>query len=129
MSAQAKRGQGGQEPAKKQSREEKTQGGKEQEEGPGRLAIHARTDNWERRFRQEILVAQCARSGVKSPRPRVHRSLFARAYACSLPKPGWRRGEYRSRARFMALHIRLEALESVFGYKEDPIMHLPTPGW
>jgi hypothetical protein len=46
-----------------------------------------------------------------------------------LPKPGWRPGEYRSRARFMALHIRLEALESVFGYKEDPIMHLPTPRW
>ena len=41
----------------KQSREEKTQGGKDQEEEerPGRLAIHAR--NWERRFRQEILVA------------------------------------------------------------------------
>jgi hypothetical protein len=37
-----------------------------------------------------------------------------------LPQRGWRPGEYRSRARFMALHIRLEALESIFGYKEDP---------
>src|SRR6516225_897255 len=92
-SPQAKRGQGGKEPVKKQSREEKTQGGKEQEEeGPGRLAIHARTDNWERRFRQEILVAQCARSGVKSPRPRIHRSLFARAYTPSLQQRGWWRG-------------------------------------
>ena len=39
------------------------------EKRPGRVAIHAR--NWERRFGQEVLVAQCARSGVKSPRPRV----------------------------------------------------------
>jgi len=56
-SPQAKGGQRGKGPVKKQSREEKTQGGKEQEEEerPGRVAIHAR--NWERRFRQEILVA------------------------------------------------------------------------
>ena len=86
---QAKGGQRGKGPVKKQSREEKTQGGKEQEEErPVRLAIHAR--NWERRFRQEILVAQCARSGVKSPRPRVHRVFgYKEALVMHLPTPGW----------------------------------------
>ena len=86
---QAKRGQGGKEPVKKQSREEKTQGGKEQEEeGPGRLAIHARTDNWERRFRQEILVAQCARSGVQDSENAVYQILAENAASelCSISR-------------------------------------------
>jgi hypothetical protein len=56
---QAKGGQDGKGPVKKRSGEEKTQSTKEQEEEErrGRLAILARTDNWEGRFRQEILVA------------------------------------------------------------------------
>jgi hypothetical protein len=52
---------GGKGPIEKQSREEKTKGGKEQEEErPGSVGIGARTNDWERRFRQEILVAQSA---------------------------------------------------------------------
>ena len=58
---QAKGGQGGKGPIQKQSREEKTKGGKEQEEErPGPVGIRARTNDWERRFRQEVLVAQSA---------------------------------------------------------------------
>ncbi|MGA8650164.1 MAG: hypothetical protein WB677_06010, partial [Xanthobacteraceae bacterium] len=49
-------------PIEKQSREEKTKGGKEQEEErPGPVGIRARTDDWERCFRQEILVIRSIR--------------------------------------------------------------------
>jgi hypothetical protein len=50
-------GQDGKGPVKERSREEKAQGRKEQkEERPDCPDILARTDNWKRRFRQEILV-------------------------------------------------------------------------
>jgi hypothetical protein len=51
-------GQGGKGPIEKQSREEKAKGGKEQEEErPSPVRIRARTNDWERPFRQEVLVA------------------------------------------------------------------------
>ena len=72
---QAKGGQGGKGPIEKQSREEKTKGGKEQEEErPGPVGIRARTNDWERRFRQEVLVAQSA----SIPRRKVRSDELAR---------------------------------------------------
>jgi hypothetical protein len=57
---QAKGGHGGKRSIEKQSREEKTKGGKQQEEErPGPIGL-ARTNDWERRLRQEVLVAQSA---------------------------------------------------------------------
>ena len=70
---QAKGGQSGKGPIEKQSREEKTKGGKEQEEErPGPVGIRARTNEWERRFRQEVLVAQRVNPTAKSPQRRAH---------------------------------------------------------
>src|SRR6516162_5350364 len=77
---QAKGGQGGKGPIKKQSREEKTKGGKEQEEErPDAVGIRARTDDWERRFRQEVLVAQSA----SIPRRKVRSDELIRAFSSS----------------------------------------------
>ena len=72
-------GQGGKRPIEKQSREEKTKGGKEQER-PGPVGIRARTNDWERPFRQEVLVAQSA----SIPRRKVRGDELIRAFSLSL---------------------------------------------
>ena len=120
---QAKGGQGGKGPIEKQSREEKTKGGKEQEEErPGPVGIRARTDDWERRFRQEVLVAQSA----SIPRRKVRSDELIRAISLSLIcRCGYSvyrgstsiKGEQQ--ACLTALHFRLQAFESHFGLREN----------
>ena len=105
-------------PIEKQSREEKTKGRKEQEEErPGPVGIRARTHDWERRFRQVVLVTRSA----SMPRIKVHSEKLIRAFSLSLICR-YGHGVYRGsmsikgeqQPRLIALHVRLQALESAF---------------
>jgi hypothetical protein len=110
---QAKGGHGGKGPIEKQSREEKTKGGKEQEEErPDPVGIRARTNDWERRFRQEVLVTQSA----SIPRRKVRSDELIRAFSLSLTCR-YGHSVYRGsmsikgeqQARLTALYIWLQA--------------------
>jgi hypothetical protein len=61
------------------NREKKKKGGKEQEEErPGPVGIRARTNDWERRFRQEVLIAQSA----SIPRRKARSDELAQGSIC-----------------------------------------------
>ena len=83
-----------------------------------------RTDDSARCFQQEILVIRSIRR-QKS----VHHFVkpFALIYLSLSPQRVSRLGEYQrqQQARLTALYIRLQAVESVLGYKERPL-HRPV---